>query len=417
VRADARCRQVVVPMLRTDVSFEQVSVHDGARLSLTRPERELVRRVPIGLNILHVLRAPVGGLFRHVVDLARGQIERGHRVGVIADSTTGSAQADATLAGLSRELALGLTRVPMNRQIGLRDAPAVRHAAQRAADVKADVIHGHGAKGGAYVRLAPDTKAVRVYTPHGGSLHYGWGSPAGLFYLAAERALKSRTDLIVFESAFGRDVFRAKIGESSALVRVVHNGVTAGEFEPVVADRDASDLVFVGELRALKGVDVLIDALGLLARQGHRVSATIAGDGPDRKAFDAQVVTLGLTGEVRFIGATPTRAAFARGRLLVVPSRAESLPYIVLEAAAAGVPLVATNVGGIPEIFGPDAAALIPPGDPAALARAIKDAFGTLALEARTARLKARVREQFSAGAMTDAVLAAYADALADRVG
>jgi glycosyltransferase involved in cell wall biosynthesis len=100
-----------------------------------------------------------------------------------------------------------------------------------------------------------------------------------------------------------------------------------------------------------------------------------------------------------------------------VPSRAESLPYIVLEAAAAGVPLVAANVGGIPEIFGPDAAALVPPGDPAALARAIKDAFGTSALGARTERLKARVREQFSAAAMTDAVLAAYGDALAARFG
>ena len=63
------------------------------------------------LNILHVLRAPVGGLFRHVVDLARGQAERGHRVGLIADSLSGGATAEATLADLSHTLALGLTRV------------------------------------------------------------------------------------------------------------------------------------------------------------------------------------------------------------------------------------------------------------------------------------------------------------------
>ena len=73
------------------------------------------------LNILHVLRAPVGGLFRHVVDLARGQIARGHRVGMIADSGSGGAQADATLAELANELALGLSRVPMSRQIGISD--------------------------------------------------------------------------------------------------------------------------------------------------------------------------------------------------------------------------------------------------------------------------------------------------------
>ena len=114
----------------------------------------------------------------------------------------------------------------------------------------------------------------------------------------------------------------------------------------------------------------------------------------------------------------PARAAFALGRFLVVPSRAESLPYIVLEAAAAGLPLVATDVGGIPEIFGPDASALVPPGDPAALAHAIGSALGTPATESDlTRRLQARVRAEFSVDVMTDAVLAAYVEALARRNG
>src|SRR3954447_170251 len=122
---------------------------------------------PAPFNILHVLRAPVGGLFRHVIDLARGQAARGHRVGVIADSSSGGARAEATLAELSPTLALGLTRVSMSRQIGASDAPALMHVARRAAQVAADVIHGHGAKGGAYARLAR-ARAVRAYTPHGG---------------------------------------------------------------------------------------------------------------------------------------------------------------------------------------------------------------------------------------------------------
>src|SRR5215813_954736 len=105
------------------------------------------------LNILHVLRAPVGGLFRHVSDLARGQIARGHRVGVIADSSTGAGEAEAALAALRPELALGLTRVPMSRHIGTGDVAAVAHVSQRAAEAAADVLHGHGAKGGAYARL------------------------------------------------------------------------------------------------------------------------------------------------------------------------------------------------------------------------------------------------------------------------
>jgi glycosyltransferase involved in cell wall biosynthesis len=125
-----------------------------------------------------------------------------------------------------------------------------------------------------------------------------------------------------------------------------------------------------------------------------------------------------LAGSVRFVGAKPARAAFALGRLLVIPSRAESLPYIVLEAAAAGVPIIATRVGGIPEIFGPDSADLVSPGDPAALARAIGLGLRDLAgRRAAGARLQARVGESFSTEAMTDAVLAAYRAALARRHG
>src|SRR5438093_354148 len=207
------------------------------------------------LNILHVLRAPVGGLFRHVTDLARGQATRGHRVGLVADSSTGGSQAEATLAALAKELAHGVTRVPMSRHIGIGDVLAVRHVSRRAEAVAADVIHGHGAKGGAYARLAPPSPAsrgakgrgIRVYTPHGGSLHYRWGSPTGLFYLSAERALVRRTDLFLFESTYGRDVFKTKIGEPAGLVRIVHNGVTDDEFQPVVLREGATDLLFIGE--------------------------------------------------------------------------------------------------------------------------------------------------------------------------
>jgi glycosyltransferase involved in cell wall biosynthesis len=375
------------------------------------------------LNILHVMRAPVGGLFRHVTDLARGQAARGHRVGIIADRSTGGAQAEATLSALASKLAHGVTRVPMSRHVGASDFLAVRHVSQRAQAVAADVIHGHGAKGGAYARLASlpsptDRKTIRAYTPHGGSLHFGWASPAGLLYLNAERALMSRTDLFLFESAYGRDVFKTKIGEPPKLVRVVHNGVTDDEFQPIVVTQGASDLLFIGELRMLKGVDVLIAAIRQLAQQGRKVTATIVGDGTDRARFQREVAKHGVGEEVQFIGAKPARQAFGLGRLLIVPSRAESLPYIVLEAAAAGVPMIASQVGGIPEIFGPDAGALVAAGDPAALAHAISQAMQDRgARHSATLRLKTRLRALFSADVMTDAILAAYHEALANKAG
>jgi glycosyltransferase involved in cell wall biosynthesis len=365
------------------------------------------------LNILHVLRAPVGGLFRHVLDLARGQIARGHRVGLIVDASTGGTSAQSSLAQLAPRLALGLTRVAMSRQLGWRDIAAARHVARRVAEVAADVVHGHGAKGGAYSRLVPSRRAIRVYTPHGGSLHFGWTSPGGFLYLASERLLMRRTELFLFESGYGRDVFKAKLGSPSALTRVVHNGVTAEEFAPISADAQASDLVFVGELRALKGVDVLIEAVAMLTRAGKSITATVVGEGPERGTFEDLAKSRGLGDSIRFVGAKPARNAFALGRLLVVPSRAESLPYVVLEGAAAALPLIATRVGGIAEIFGADSSALVAAGDAGALAHAITHALSHPAAAAETAqRLQRRVRTAFSVDAMTEGVLAAYGDAL-----
>ena len=104
---------------------------------------------------------------------------------------------------------------------------------------------------------------------------------------------------------------------------------------------------------------------------------------------------------------------FARGRLLVVPSRAESLPYIVLEAAAARVPLLATGVGGIPEIYGPQSGALLPAGDATRLARAIGQAIADPAAgRASVTVLSKRVRAGFDVDSMTDGVLAAYRAAI-----
>lgn len=366
------------------------------------------------LNILHVFRAPVGGLFRHVLDLAREQAKRGHRVGVICDSQTGGAHADEVLAELQPSLALGLTRYPMHRQPHPSDGFALRHVMGRIATTQADVIHGHGAKGGAYSRLAFNRpQAVRAYIPHGGSLLFTHDTLAGKVYLATERFLMRRGDLFLFESAYSAETFRRKIGTPNGLVRVVHNGVPPSEFEPVAPRPDATDLVFIGEMRMLKGVDLLIDAIAALRRDGRDVTATLVGDGPDRATFQAQAGRLGLDGLIIFKPATPARQAQAFGRTMVVPSRLDSLPYVVLEAAASGKPLITANVGGIPEIYGPFADRLVPKDDVGALARAIRQTLDDHQGADELARaLRERVAAGFTIESMVDGVLAAYGDAL-----
>jgi glycosyltransferase involved in cell wall biosynthesis len=365
------------------------------------------------LRILHILRAPVGGLFRHVCDLALEQTARGHAVGVIADKSTGGERAEAALEALSSKLALGVSRIPMSRHAGLSDLAAVRYVATHAEQLKISVVHGHGAKGGAYARLGGHT-ALRVYTPHGGSLHFSRANPVGFAYLGVEKMLLRKIDLALFESEYAKAMFEEKIGMPSGLTRVVHNGLRPEEFEPVALAGDAADILFVGELRKLKGVDVLIESLALLKSRGENLRAVIVGDGADREAFIALAKARGVDAQINFAGAMPARSAFAKGKLLVVPSRAESLPYIVLEAIAAGMPVIATRVGGIPEIYGEDAGALVPAGDPQALASAILNQPATTADSAKS-RLRERVSRLFTVPVMTDRILEAYEHALGAR--
>ena len=110
----------------------------------------------------------------------------------------------------------------------------------------------------------------------------------------------------------------------------------------------------------------------------------------------------------------PARQAQALGTIMVVPSRAESLPYVVLEAAASGKPLITTKVGGIPEIYGPLTDNLVPPDDAAALARAIARALDRPRASGpkQHENLRERVAASFSVENMVDGVLEAYAAAL-----
>ncbi len=364
------------------------------------------------LRILHCLRAPVGGLFRHVHDLALGQAQLGAEVGIVCDSRT---EGDAVALGrLADNCVLGLTRIPMTRHLGFGDWRTTRKVARLAAKLEIDVLHGHGAKGGAYARLAgrklkrKGKKVKAIYTPHGGSLHYSLSRPMGPLYIMAERRLLPLTDGFLFESYFAGNRYVSLIGEPRCPARIVPNGLYRHEFyEPMLAD-DAVDFVFIGELRYLKGVDVLLEALA-----AHQAvfpgRALIVGSGPDEASLKRLARRLGLNSRVSFSGAQSARSAFARARCVVVPSRADSFPYIVLEAAAAQMPLIATDVCGIPEIVAGVDMPLIPPGDVGALAGQLR-AFlaGPKPFLDRAAALQQIVAERFTVENMTHEVVDFY---------
>ena len=201
--------------------------------------------------------------------------------------------------------------------------------------------------------------------------------------------------------------YRAKVGKPAAPAVVIHNGLSDAEFEPVVTEKDAADFLFIGELRMLKGVSTLIEAASLLPQP---VSIRIVGAGPDRAAFERMACEKAGKARIEFMGAMPAREAFSLARMVVMPSWNESLPYVALEAGGSGKPLIATKVGGVPEIFGPLSSRLVPPGDAPALAGAISRMLSDPAsAEADAASLRARVREFFSVSRMVESVDGFYA--------
>lgn len=362
------------------------------------------------MNILHAVRVSTNDRLRRVLTLMEGQVARGHRVGLVAEAS-GFEDAVEILQKFETKLLLGLNWVPVGRYGVLRDVATWRSVLSRVRKLDLDVVHGHGTKGGAYARLIRGRRAVRAYTPYRGG-----GRLDGAISAQLERLLLRRTELFLFQSAWLRDAFRSTVGKGVSIERIVHEGVADSDFRPIELAPDATDLIFSGALRRTAGVHILIEAIRLLAADGRPVPVTMAGEGPERTALRTQASRCGLGHLVRFIGGMSARQACAHGRVLIAPSLSEPFPEGLLEAAAAGMPIVTTNVGGISEIFGSERGRLIPPGDAPGLARAIAASLSDLPAAAAAARIvQAQVRARFTADAMVEQVLKGYADALAMR--
>jgi glycosyltransferase involved in cell wall biosynthesis len=368
------------------------------------------------LRILQILRSPVGGLFRHVTDLTCALIERGHEVGIVADSLTGGERANQVFAALEPILSLGLTRLPISRYPSFSDLRNIKKIRRLALEKNVEILHGHGAKGGAYARkIAHKIYKRAFYTPHGGSLHYHWRSLSGAAFLSMEKVLVGRQDSLIFESQYSQRVFEEKIGRPACSSKVIENGLTPEEFQLLNFEQPKDyDLVFIGELRYLKGVDIFLLALpDMINEHGQPARTLIVGDGPDAQTYRDMVLELDLASRVTFHPPMEARDAFEKADVMVMPSRAESFPYIILEAAACGLPIVATRVGGIPEIFGPHAQDLVRADDPENLVHAVNTKLSDLSgARDKALALREFVQNQFSLTHMVDRIEAYYRQSL-----
>jgi glycosyltransferase involved in cell wall biosynthesis len=273
------------------------------------------------------------------------------------------------------------------------------------------LVHANSSKAGFLGRSAAVLARVpvRIFTVHGWAFSARRGLAAAAC-LWADRLMSplTTTTICVAHSVRAAGI-RARTCRADRAV-VIHNGVDldrprrrdGARARPVA-------LLSVGRLRPPKDFLTLVRAVAAL--EPGSVRLRIAGDGPDRAALSAEVARLGLDGVVELLGERhDVDELLAAADLLVLSSDSEGLPLSVLEAMAAGLPVVASAVGGVPELVRDgETGLLVPPGDPGALARALAGLVADPELRARAgAAGRRRAEREFSLDACRQAHVELY---------
>ena len=359
------------------------------------------------MKVVLVTSLERGGPLEQALTLAAGLTARGADVRMICASAN---QADRAESSGAEPVVLPLRR-PLDMSSGLR---------LRRLFSDADAVHAQDRRSGLWLRMRPPRRpAVSIYTLHGLPDPYlpppvgppRPGMRATLAYRGLDAWLARRVDALVVPSGALARVFSERLGFPAQRMRVIPNGVAVPE-PPRASGGGLVGCISV--LEPVKALDVFLCAAARLARERRDVGFALFGTGSEEARLRALAAELGLADRLEAPGHIPAPDGLARLAVFVLPSYMENCPMSLLEAMAAGVPVVATRVGGIPEIVSDGTGVLVPAGDEGALSDAIA---GLLDDPDRSASVAAagrrRVIDHFSADVNADATLRLYEDLLA----
>lgn len=319
----------------------------------------------------------------------------------------------------------------MRREISpLRDAAAFARLLALCRRERFDIVHSHCAKAGFLGRLAGRLSgAATVHTPH--VFPFGRGGPPGpeALYLALERRAGRWTDRLILLSRYQQNVVLRHNLLPLERTALVPNGIVRERFQCLDRAAAREDLglapdepvaLAAGRLCEQKGQDVLLDAVAILKRQGVKARVLMVGSGPSEAVLAGRIRREGLADLVAMRGAVrDIRPYYAACDLVLVPSRFEGMPYVLLEAKAAGRAVAASLVCGMEQFIrqGEDGA-LVQPGNPEAWAQLLAQ----LAADARRfgeagRRAAAGFRTEWRAGVSAGRVHAVYRELLAAKNG
>ena len=313
----------------------------------------------------------VGGATVHVRDMARYLLDRGHSATVLIG---GSSAEGAAIAELGRYDIPCVTLSSLGRPIHpLRDVTAIRELARTLDRLQPDLVSTHTAKAGLLGRIAARMAGVPViFTPHGWAITDRISPTTGHIFRIAERWAAPLAHTIVNVCNGERELALSHRIAPAAKLAVIHNGVR--DIAPRLRANPALDpprLVMVARFEAPKDHEILLHSLAPLREWNWQLD--FVGNGPREAAIRGLTSQLGLDARVRFTGhTTNTAEELSEAQIFVLTSKSEGFPRSILEAMRAGLPVVATNVGGVSEsVADRKTGFVVPRNDAASLTQAL----------------------------------------------
>jgi glycosyltransferase involved in cell wall biosynthesis len=361
--------------------------------------------------LLLITLAEVGGAQAYVASLLPALVD-GFDVAVAAHGD-GPLRDAARRSGV-RFLPLRHVRRAINPW---RDAVGLLELVRLLRRERPDILHASSSKAGVLGRLAAAAARVpiRIFTVHGWAFTAHSGAAARL-YRYADRLVRPLTTVTVCVAEHERATGLAARTCSEARTIVIPNAIDAQAVPRTRRSRGLPQLVAVGRLKAPKDFVTLVRAVAELPEEPCEL--LIVGEGPDRPALEAEIERLGLDGRVRLLGERgDVPELLAGAEAFVLSSASEGMPISVLEAMAAGLPVVASRVGGVPELVADgETGLLVPPGRPESLAEALGRLIADPELRHRLGDAgRIRVRERFHLGPFRRAHVELYSRELARR--